>query len=254
MDVCWIKHTHLVDTAHPSQYNVSIVRVQFRVHISLAISFIPYTCMTGLAGKLIQSAVEAALWCVTLSACKDTTVAGSIRVFLMLTTCWTVSMKCKCTFAALQWRHTGHDGVSNHQPHDCWLDRLFRVDQRKHQSSALLAFVRGIYRWPVKSPHKWPVTRKMLPFDASSWLYNSSIRRCSLNYFHLKDTGPSGLLSQCYRCWCHGHTKSNVISIYGIHKICLEYFGPHAGKANFHWLESGHCHSISWDCKLNWGT
>ena len=39
------------------------------------------------------------------------------------------------------------------------------ADQRKHQSSASLAFVRGIHRGPVKSPHKWPVTRKMFPFD-----------------------------------------------------------------------------------------
>ena len=31
------------------------------------------------------------------------------------------------------------------------------ADQRKHQSSASLA--------PVNSPHKWPVTRKMFPFD-----------------------------------------------------------------------------------------
>ena len=38
-------------------------------------------------------------------------------------------------------------------------------DQRKHQSSASLAFVRGIHRWPVNSPHKGPVTRKMFPFD-----------------------------------------------------------------------------------------
>ena len=47
-------------------------------------------------------------------------------------------------------------------------------DQRKHQSSASLAFVRGIHRGPVNSPlhrgpvnspHKWPVTRKMFPFD-----------------------------------------------------------------------------------------
>ena len=37
--------------------------------------------------------------------------------------------------------------------------------QRKHQSSASLAFVKGIHRWPVNSPHKWPVTRKMFPFD-----------------------------------------------------------------------------------------
>ena len=39
------------------------------------------------------------------------------------------------------------------------------ADQRKYQSSASLAFVWGIHRGPVNSPHKWPVTRKMLPFD-----------------------------------------------------------------------------------------
>ena len=39
------------------------------------------------------------------------------------------------------------------------------ADQRKHQSSASLAFVRGIHRGPANSPHKWPVTRKMFPFD-----------------------------------------------------------------------------------------
>ena len=39
------------------------------------------------------------------------------------------------------------------------------VDQRKHQSSASLAFVRGIHRRPVNSPHKGPVTRKIFPFD-----------------------------------------------------------------------------------------
>ena len=39
------------------------------------------------------------------------------------------------------------------------------ADQRKHQSSASLAFVRGIHRRPVNSPHKGPVTRKMVPFD-----------------------------------------------------------------------------------------
>ena len=39
------------------------------------------------------------------------------------------------------------------------------ADQRKHQSSVSLASVWGIHRRPVKSPHKWPVTRKMFPFD-----------------------------------------------------------------------------------------
>ena len=28
-----------------------------------------------------------------------------------------------------------------------------------------MALVRGIHRWPMNSPHTWPVTRKMLPLD-----------------------------------------------------------------------------------------
>ena len=41
------------------------------------------------------------------------------------------------------------------------------ANQRKHQSSASLAFVLRIHRWPVNSQHNWPVTRtrKMFPFD-----------------------------------------------------------------------------------------
>ena len=39
------------------------------------------------------------------------------------------------------------------------------ADQRKHQSSVSLAFERGIQQGPVNSPHKWPVTPKMFPFD-----------------------------------------------------------------------------------------
>ena len=43
------------------------------------------------------------------------------------------------------------------------------ADQRKHQSSASLAFVLGIHWWPVNSPYKWPVTRKMFHLITSSW-------------------------------------------------------------------------------------
>ena len=39
------------------------------------------------------------------------------------------------------------------------------ANQRKHRSSASLAFGRGIHWGLVNSPHKWPVTRKMFPFD-----------------------------------------------------------------------------------------
>ena len=44
------------------------------------------------------------------------------------------------------------------------------ADQRSHQSSASLAFVRGIYRGPVNSPNKWLLTRKLFHLMTSSRL------------------------------------------------------------------------------------
>ena len=49
------------------------------------------------------------------------------------------------------------------------------VDQRKHQSSASLAFVRGIHRGPVSSPHNWPITRKYFHLMTSPWALTFSI-------------------------------------------------------------------------------
>ena len=57
------------------------------------------------------------------------------------------------------------------------------ADQRKHQSSASLAFVRGIHRWPAISPHKGPVTRKIFPFDDVIILLKKTTRRNSEHNF-----------------------------------------------------------------------
>ena len=43
------------------------------------------------------------------------------------------------------------------------------ADQRRHQSSASLASVWGIHRWPVNYPHKGPVMRKCFHLMTSSW-------------------------------------------------------------------------------------
>ena len=63
----------------------------------------------------------------------------------------------------------------------CWTV-CWGADQREHQSSTSLAFLRGIHRWPVDSSDKGPVTRKMFPFDdvifdkvALSETYNMNI-------------------------------------------------------------------------------
>ena len=61
------------------------------------------------------------------------------------------------------------------------------ADQRKHQSCASLAFVRGIHRGPVNSLHKWQVTRKMFPFDDVIMFVLVSVKsmpRTSLNMNH----------------------------------------------------------------------
>ena len=58
---------------------------------------------------------------------------------------------------SLRWRHNGHDGVSNHQPHICLLHLLFG---RRSKKTPKQVRVTGL-----NSPHKWPVTRKMFPFD-----------------------------------------------------------------------------------------
>ena len=88
------------------------------------------------------------------------------------------SVVCECEIAAflprpLRWRHNGRDSVSITSLTSVFSTVYSDADQRKYQSSASLAFVRGIHRGPVNSPHKWPVTRKLFPFDdvimASMW-------------------------------------------------------------------------------------
>ena len=63
--------------------------------------------------------------------------------------------------------------------------------QRKHQSSAALAIVWGIHRGSVNSPHKWPVKRKMFPFDdviMMVWFYDytsETVVKTELEYLNV---------------------------------------------------------------------
>ena len=58
---------------------------------------------------------------------------------------------------ALHCRHHGHDCVSNH--------RLFKRRSKKTSKLRVTGLCAGNSLGPVNSPHKWPVTRKMSPFD-----------------------------------------------------------------------------------------
>ena len=93
------------------------------------------------------------------------------------------------------------------------------ADQSKHQSSASLAFVWGIHRGPVNSSHKWPVTRKMFPFDdVIMWLLHVRYSLQSINMLYLNTGGKQHLifvLNRCYKLslrFCPSHHTGIVIS------------------------------------------
>ena len=66
---------------------------------------------------------------------------------------------------SLHWRHNDHDGVSNHQRHDCLLSRLFRCRSKKTSKLHVTDLCVGNSPGLVNSPHKGPAGRKMFPFD-----------------------------------------------------------------------------------------
>ena len=65
---------------------------------------------------------------------------------------------------ALHWRHNDYDGVSNHRPHGCLLNRLLGRRLKKTSRLRVTGLCAGNSPRPVNSPHKGPVNRKML-FD-----------------------------------------------------------------------------------------
>ena len=76
--------------------------------------------------------------------------------------------------------------------------RAVHVHQRKHQSSASLAFVRGIHRWPVDSSHKGPVTWKMFPFDdviMRNFAQTKQLHRRPMHVHHFRGTCRSHEMS-----------------------------------------------------------
>ena len=78
---------------------------------------------------------------------------------------------------ALHWRHNGRDGVSNQQPYDCLLSRLFRRRSNLTSKLRVTVLCEGNSTGPVNSPHKWPITRKIFAFaDVIMWIIHAWYR------------------------------------------------------------------------------
>ena len=101
------------------------------------------------------------------------------------------------------------------------------ADQRKHQSSAPLAFVGGIHRWLVNSPHKGPVTRKMFPFDD---VIMSNMRHANpvIQHIYMLSITPAANFNAWVKCrisyMTHAHTpirKSRCTYVRVSFRFCL---------------------------------
>ena len=112
------------------------------------------------------------MWCMTIwvtagiNGCMgllNSSIVLPCKTVYILQPIWSalgVNLDC---FLSLQWRHNGRDSVSNQQPHDCLLKRLFRRRSKKTSKLRVTGLCAG--NSPGNSPHKWPVTRKMFLFD-----------------------------------------------------------------------------------------
>ena len=95
---------------------------------------------------------------------------------------WHCSVALRSAIHALLWRHNDHDGVSNHQPHGCFLNRLLGRGSKKTSKLRVTGLCAGNSSGSVNSPHKGPVTQKMFPFDDVIMAYGELILRVSPKY------------------------------------------------------------------------
>ena len=89
--------------------------------------------------------------------------------------------------------------------------------QRKHQSFASLAFVRGIHRWPVNSPHKRPVTRKMFAFEKVIMIGVIVVLRNAIHLWFIVSYLIPVVTGQCPQCLRLLFSQLNTTRVTGAH-------------------------------------
>ena len=83
---------------------------------------------------------------------------------------------------SLQWRRNGRDGVSNHKPHDCLRNRLFRCKSKKTSKLRITGIYAGNPTGTSEFPTQMASNAEMFPFDGVImflcvfWYYDILIR------------------------------------------------------------------------------
>ena len=124
---------------------------------------------------------KSAVWSVNIFIFLDIsiTVFSSPQIWILVFFCYCFFKECKSLHSLMHWSslvivvfvsHSSEVIMGRMASQITSITTVYSIvcsgtNQRKYQSSVSLAFVRGIHRWPVNSPHKGPVTRIMFPFD-----------------------------------------------------------------------------------------
>ena len=98
------------------------------------------------------------------------------------------------------------------------------ADQRKHQSSASLAFVWGIHRWPVNSPHKGPVPQKMFPLDD---VFMNGLCHLTIDGLVQERHNSSALAGNCRLRWCRMEMCNENVLLHRVHDAPLYKIGDY---------------------------
>ena len=104
-------------------------------------------------------------------------------------------------------------------------------DQRKYQTSASLAFVLVIRRWPVNSTHKLPVTRKMFPFDDVIMSWSRDIEGIAMR--------DRNKLGRSWRC------LYSVVKTTPVNMACIRFLSAYCYGNGFHFDGDEHKFSIT---------
>ena len=127
---------------------------------------------------------------------------------------------------SLQWRHTGHGGVSNHQPHHCLLNRLFGCRSKK--TSKLR--VTGLCAGTSPGTGEFPAQMASNAENVSIWWRNhDEIQNMSQHwddtdiFFLVENKEPFILHNHYHGCWCPGNARIQGISSQDTDLVCPEY-------------------------------
>ena len=122
-------------------------------------------------------------------------------VFKWVRGCYSVQTCCLKCLTSLRWRHNDHAGVSNHQPHGCLLNRLFRRKSKKTSKLRVTGLCAG------NSPGTGEFPAQMASYVenvsiwwrhhviVSEWHIHASVKRASIG-------SDNGLLPDRHQDFC----------------------------------------------------